>query len=136
MSLNDDLSHLFATFAGLMEIKGESVFKAIAFSKVSRILKDLTIDIRKACEDGTLKNIEGLGESSCRIINEFVKTGHSTDFDQVATSVPAGLLPMLEIPGLGPKTIALLWKQRSVTSLEELIKAIDSGGLAGLKGIG
>src|SRR5580704_9326363 len=136
MSLNDDLSNLFSTFAALMEIKGESPFKAIAFSKVSRILKDLTIDIRKACEDGTLRDIEGLGESSCRIITEFVKSGRSTDFDQVAASVPAGLLPLLEIPGLGPKTIALLWKERSVTSLEELVKAIDTGALAGLKGIG
>ena len=53
-------------FAALMELKGESVFKAIAFSKVSRIIRDLTTDIRKACEDGTLKEIEGLGESSCR----------------------------------------------------------------------
>ncbi len=136
MSLNDDLSNLFSTFAALMEIKGESPFKAIAFSKVSRILKDLTVDIRKACEEETLRDIEGLGESSCRIITEFVKTGRSTDFDQVAASVPAGLLPLLQIPGMGPKTIALLWKERSITTLEELVKAIDSGALAGLKGIG
>jgi DNA polymerase (family 10) len=127
MSLNDDLSELFSTFAALMEIKGASIFKAIAFSKVSRILKDLTVDLRKACDDGTLKDIEGLGESSCRIISEFVKTGRSTDFDEVAASVPGGLLPLLGIPGLGPKTIALLWKERNVTSLEELVKAIDSG---------
>jgi DNA polymerase/3'-5' exonuclease PolX len=51
MALNDDLSNLFSTFAALMEIKGASVFKAIAFSKVSRILKDLTVDIRQATED-------------------------------------------------------------------------------------
>ena len=61
MSLNDDLSNLFHTFAALMEIKGESAFKAIAFSKVSRILKDLPIDLRTAFEQGTLENIEGLG---------------------------------------------------------------------------
>ena len=136
MSLNDDLSNLFSNFAALMEIKGESPFKAIAFSKVSRILKDLAIDIRSACEAGTLKEIEGLGESSCRIITDFVKNGRSSDFDEVSQSVPAGLLPMLQIPGLGPKTISLLWKERNVTSLEELVKAIDSGSLAGLKGIG
>ena len=43
---------------------------------------------------------------------------------------------MLEIPGLGPKTIALLWKERNILGLEDLVKAIDSGTLAGLKGIG
>ena len=136
MSLNDDLANLFSTFAALMEIKGESTFKAIAFSKVGRILRDLPIDVRKACEDGTLKNIEGLGASSCRIITDYVKNGRSSDFDEVAASVPAGLLSLLDIPGMGPKTISLLWKQRNVTSLEELVKAIDSGALEGLKGVG
>ena len=136
MSLNDELSDLFGRFAALMEIKGESAFKAIAFSKVSRILRDLTIDLRKAVDDNTLKDIEGLGASSCRIITQYIKTGSSSDYEEVAASVPPGLPPLLEIPGLGPKTIALLWKERSVTTLEDLIKAIDSGALQGLKGIG
>ena len=136
MLLNNELSQLFKTLAAVMEIRGESPFKAIAFSKVSRILKDATFDVRKLCEEGKLGEVEGLGASSCKIINEYVQTGRSTDFEEVAASVPPGLLPLLDIPGLGPKTIALLWKQRGVTNLEELVKAIDGGALAGLKGIG
>ena len=136
MSLNHDLSELFASFAAIMEIRGESTFKAIAFSKVGRILKDLPDDVKRLCEDGTLKEIEGLGASSCRIIEEYVKTGRSTDYEEAAASVPAGLLGLLQIPGMGPKTISLLWKERNVTSLEDLVKAIDSGSLQGLKGIG
>jgi DNA polymerase (family 10) len=136
MSLNTELSDLFRNFAAIMEIRGESPFKAIAFSKVSRILKDMTFDIRQLCEQGKLAEVEGLGASSCKIISEYVKTGRSADFEEAAGSVPAGLLPLLDIPGLGPKTISMLWKQRGVTNLEELIKAIDSGALAGLKGIG
>jgi DNA polymerase (family 10) len=136
MSLNQELSDLFRTFSAIMEIRGESTFKAIAFSKVSRILKDLPQDIRTIAQEGRLSDIEGLGESSCRIINEYVKTGQSSDFNVVSQSVPAGLLPLLDIPGMGPKTISLLWKQRGVTSLEDLVKALDGGALAGLKGIG
>ncbi|MDB5304890.1 MAG: to polymerase beta family protein, partial [Phycisphaerales bacterium] len=136
MSINHELSDLFRNFASVMEIKGENPFKAIAFSKVSRILKDLAFDVKKAAEEGKLRDVEGLGESSLRIINEYLKTGRSTDFDEVAASVPAGLIPLLDIPGLGPKTIALLWKQRGVTNLEELVKAIDSGALEGIKGLG
>ncbi len=136
MSINTDLSDLFRTFAALMDIKGESAFKAIAFSKVSRILKDMTIDLEEACKNGTLKDLEGIGPSSQRIIEQFVKSGRSQDFDEVAASVPSGLIPMLDIPGLGPKTISLLWKERKITSIEELIAAIDKGKLDGLKGIG
>jgi DNA polymerase (family 10) len=136
MSLNSELSALFSTLAALMDIKGESTFKAIAFSKVSRILKDSTVDLAEAVREDKLKEIDGIGPSSQRIIEQYVKTGKSEDFDEVAASVPAGLLPMLEIPGLGPKTISLLWKERKITTLEELIKAMDSGKLDGLKGIG
>jgi len=136
MSLNTELSDLFRTFAALMDIKGESAFKAIAFSKVSRILKDMTLDLEQCCRDGKLKDLEGIGPSSQRIIEQFILTGKSKDFDEVAASVPAGLIPMLEIPGLGPKTIALLWKERNITSVEKLTKAIADGTLTDLKGIG
>jgi len=136
MSLNTELSNLFRTLAALMDIKGESPFKAIAFSKVSRILKDMTLDLREACRDGKLKDLEGIGPSSQRIIEQYVTTGKSEDFEEVAASVPAGLIPMLDIPSLGPKTIATLWKQRKITSVEELAQAIDAGKLEGLKGIG
>jgi DNA polymerase (family 10) len=136
MSLNQELSDVFSTLAAVMEIKGESPFKAIAFSKVSRILKDATFDVRKLCAEGTLAKVEGLGASSCKIITEYVQTGRSTDFEEVTASVPSGLLPLLEISGLGPKTISLLWKQRGVVNLEGLVKAIDDGALDGLKGIG
>ena len=136
MSLNGELSALFRTMAAILDIKGENRFAAIAFSKVSRILGDMTVDVRDAVGRGTLKDVEGVGASSRKVIEEYVRTGRSSDYESLATSVPAGLLPLLDIPGLGPKTIALLWQERGVTSLDELVKAIDEGRLAGLKGIG
>jgi DNA polymerase (family 10) len=136
MSLNHELSDLFKSMAAIMEIKGESVFKSIAFSKVSRLLKDMTLDIRKVHSEGKLKEVEGIGASSLKIIEEFITTGRSSDAESLAASVPAGLIPMLEIPGLGPKTIALFWKERDITSMEQLVKAIDEGRLDGLKGVG
>jgi DNA polymerase (family 10) len=71
MALNHELSAIFERMAQLMEIKGVSVFKAIAFHKVARILKDMTLDIRKCCEGGTLGEIEAIGESSRKIIEKY-----------------------------------------------------------------
>ncbi len=136
MALNQELSDLFRTLAALMDIKGESTFKAIAFSKVSRILKDMTLDLAECCREGKLKDLEGIGPSSQRIIEQFIASGKSIDFEEVAASVPAGLIPMLEIPSLGPKTIALLWKERNITTLEELVAAIEGKKLEGIKGLG
>ena len=136
MSLNHELAELFARMAAIMEIKGENAFKAIAFSKVSRILKDMTFDVREAVEKGTLEEINGIGKSSHKVIEDYVRTGRSVDHDELAASVPAGLLPLMEISGLGPKTISLFWKQRGITNLEGLVKALSDGSLEGLKGIG
>src|SRR5262249_571401 len=110
MSLNQQLSDLFMNFGRLLELKGANLFKVIAFQKVGRILNDMNLDMREAREKNTLKDIEGIGESSRRIIEEYIKTGKSAEYDELLASVPPGLLPMLEIPGLGPKTVALFWK--------------------------
>ncbi len=136
MPLPHDLSELFRKFSAIMEIKGESVFKAIAFSKVSRLLGDMTVDIRKYHDEGKLGELEGIGASSQKIIKEYIETGRSSDFDDVAATVPAGLIDMLGIPGLGPKTIGLFWKERNISSIDELVNALSEGKLAGLKGIG
>jgi DNA polymerase/3'-5' exonuclease PolX len=89
MSLNHELSDLFKTFSAVMEIKGESAFKAIAFSKVSRILKDATFDVRGLCEEGKLADVDGLGPSSCKIITEYIGTGRSTDYEEAIAGVPS-----------------------------------------------
>lgn len=136
MPLNQDLAELFQNFARLMELKGENVFKVIAFQKVGRILSELTTDIKTAFDEGKLNKIPGIGDSSQRIISEYIRTGRSSEYDEVAASVPAGLIPMMDIPSLGPKTIAMFWQEKGITSIDELVKAIDDGALAGLKGVG
>lgn len=136
MSIASDLADLFHTAAAVFEIKGESVFKAIAFSKIARVLDDTTVDLKKAVEDGSIATMDGVGKSSQKIIEEFVRTGRSTDIDELIASIPGGLLPLRKIPSLGPKTIGLFWQQRGVTSLGELVAALDGGKLDGLKGIG
>jgi len=136
MSLNAELSDLFGNLAALMELRGENVFKVIAFQKVSRIIRESNLDLKKCVDEGTLCNIEGIGKGSQQIIEEYISSGKSTVYEEITSSVPKGLVELMHIEGLGPKTINMLWKERDITSLDQLIKAIDSGALADLKGIG
>src|SRR6187399_2703128 len=136
MSLNQELADLFHSLAALMELRGENTFKVLAFQKVSRIIRESSIDFRKCMEEGKLCDIEGIGKGSQQIIEEFIQTGKSAVFEEVAASVPAGLVPLMSIEGLGPKTINLLWKERGITSLDELIKSLESGALKTVKGLG
>jgi DNA polymerase (family 10) len=136
MSLNTEVSNLFQTLAGVLQIKGAPVFKTIAFEKVARLLEESSIDIRKAIAEDRLKDIPGVGPTSRLIIEQYAATGHSDNVEEAIGDMPRGLIPMLQIPGLGPKTIQLLWKERGIESVEQLSKAIEEGKLAGLKGVG
>jgi DNA polymerase (family X) len=136
MSLNQQLGDLFHALAALMELRGDNTFKVLAFQKVSRIIRESNIDFKKCMEEGKLCDIEGIGKGSQQIIEEFIQAGKSSVFEEVAATVPAGLVPLMSIEGLGPKTINMLWKERGVTSLAELEKALDSGALKDVKGLG
>ena len=136
MSLNHDVADLFHSLSALMELKGDNVFKVIAFQKVGRIIRDSSIDLKRAMEEGKLGEIEGIGKASQQIIEEYIKSGKSTVFNEIAESVPAGLVELMQIEGLGPKTINTLWQQCGVTSLDQLVKAIEDGKVACIKGMG
>lgn len=136
MSLNQQLADLFHSLAALMELRGDNVFKVIAFQKVGRIIRESNIDFKKCMEEGKLCEIEGIGKGSQQVIEEFILTGKSSVFEEISASVPAGLVPLMSIEGLGPKTINMLWKERGITSLAELEKALESGALKGVKGLG
>ncbi len=136
MSTNQALANLFKTAAAVMEIRGEPIFKSIAFSKVSRLLDDMSVDVGKAVEDGSIATMTGIGKSSRKIIEDFVRTGISPDIEEIKASIPAGLIPMLAIPSLGPKTIALFWRERNITCIDQLKIAIETGQLEGIKGVG
>jgi DNA polymerase (family 10) len=136
MSLNHDIADLFHSLSALMELKGESVFKVIAFQKVGRILRESNIDLRRAMEEAKLGEIEGIGKSSQQIIEEYIRSGKSSVFNEIAESVPPGLVELMQIEGLGPRTINTLWKQCGVTSLDLLVKAIEEGKVACIKGMG
>jgi DNA polymerase (family 10) len=136
MSFNQELADLFQSLSALLELRGENVFKVIAFQKVGRIIRESNIDLKKCMEEGKLCEIEGIGKASQQIIEEYIQTGKSSVFEEVAASVPRGLVPLMSIEGLGPKTINLLWKERGITSLDELEKTLTSGALSGVKGLG
>src|SRR3954453_13867092 len=136
MWLNHERSDLFHNLSALMELKGENVFKVIAFAKVGRILRDLNIDMKRVIEEGKLCEVEGIGKASQQIIEEYVKTGKSSVYEEVSQTVPAGLVPLMRVEGPGPKTIHMLWQEKKITSLEELERSIESGELQKLKGIG
>lgn len=137
MATNADLSALFEEFASMLEILGANKFKVLAFQKVARTLDAMAEDAATlARSPGALEAVDGIGASSAAKIREFVDTGRIAELEDLRREVPAGLRDLLGISGIGPKTIALLWKERGVTDRATLKAKLAAGELAGIKGFG
>ncbi|MBE3130541.1 MAG: DNA polymerase/3'-5' exonuclease PolX [Acidobacteria bacterium] len=133
---NREVADLFDRIADALEIKGETGFKVVAYRKAARILQDMTEDVETVARDGRLKTIPGIGEGLAKKIGEYLETGTMTKYREVMTGVPESLLGLLEIQGLGGKTVHLMNKELGVKDLAGLKRAIADGSLAELYGMG
>lgn len=137
MSSNAELARLFTEMAAVMELTGENPFRIRATEKVARTLEDLTLDVSTLVDEPKrLVAIEGIGEGSAQRIVEFLRTGRIAEHDELLAKVPKGLLAVLGVPGLGPKTVKLLWEKGGVTDLASLKEALDSGTIEKLPRMG
>lgn len=133
---NRELADLFEKMADILEFKGENPFKISAYRKASRIIGDLTQDIEEIAEQGELKNIPGIGEGMAQKVVEYLKTGKISRFEEVKKGVPDELIAIMDIPGMGPKTLALIHKERGINNLSQLEKAVEDSSLTDLPGMG
>ncbi len=133
---NRELSDIFEQIADLLEILGQEPFRVNSYRKVGRIISDLPEDIAGLWERGTVSSLPGVGKGTAARIDEYIKTGKIGDHQSLLKQVPPGLPGLLEVAGLGPKTIAKAWKQLGVSGVEDLQQAIDDGRLASLPGLG
>ncbi len=134
---NAQLSALFAQMADVMQILDVDRFRVNAYARAARALEDQTQDVSDIGPNvAALTKIEGIGKGMAQRIAEFLDTGGIEEHEQLMGQIPPGLPALLDIPGLGPKTIAVLWNQGGVESLDDLKAKLESDELDGLPGIG
>jgi DNA polymerase (family 10) len=133
---NKEIAEIFEKMADILEFKGENPFKISAYRKASRIIGDLTQDIEEIAEKGKLKDVPGIGEGMAEKIAEYLKTGKISKFEEVKKGVSDELMAIMDIPGMGPKTLSMFHKEKGISNLSQLEKAVENGFLIGLPGIG
>ncbi len=137
MSFNDELAQIFTDMAAMLELTGATVFRVSAHQNTARAIKDLPGDIRDlADQKKKLVAIDGIGSGNADRIIEYIQTGEVKDHEELLEKVPRGLIDVLEIPGLGPKTVKLIWEKANITDLESLSNKLESGELEQLPRLG
>jgi DNA polymerase (family 10) len=133
---NRELADTFKLIADLSEIKGEIIYKTLAYRKAADSLAALDRDIKLYWKEDKLREIPGVGEAIAEKIDELLRTGKLKFLVKLEKEVPPSLAEWLRIPGLGPKKIALIWKSLHITTLAQLEKAARTGKLRDLPGMG
>ena len=135
---NIDYAHVFEEIADLLEIQGANPFRIRAYRNGARTIETLSQPLESLLEDpdARLEDLPGIGKDLAAKMRELYKTGQLQFIVELRQEVPASLVQIMHIPGLGPKRARLLWEGLEVTSPEELEEAAKSGALEGLPGFG
>ncbi len=129
-----EIATLFAQMADLLEYRGENPFRIRAYRRAAQNLESFSGDLERLAAEGRLTELSGIGADLADKIAEYLKTGAIAAIEQVQRMIPRGVLELLEVPGLGPKTAKLLTERLRIASVSELEDAARRHRLRGLPG--
>ena len=134
---NEEIARVFENLAALTELQGESAFKVRAYQRVVRVIEHLPRPLAQMVHEGEdLRQIPGIGEAISSKIQELVATGRMKTYEEAKAQFPEGVLTLMDVPGIGPKTAVRICNELGVSSVEELEQAIVEGALAALPRMG
>lgn len=134
---NADIAEAFEEIANLLEIQGENPFRVRAYRNAARTIAELGEDLSERIERGEeIVGIPGIGKELALKIGQMVITGRITQLEELRQTMPAGLLEMLRIPGLGPKRVKTFYHELNITDVNQLAEAARAKKIRELPGMG
>ncbi|MDP6453630.1 MAG: DNA polymerase/3'-5' exonuclease PolX [SAR202 cluster bacterium] len=134
---NGEIAEVFERISGLLEMKGEKSFTIRAYQRASRTIERLPTEVDAMVRNGEdLTEIPGIGKAISEKISELVNTGDLQYLTRLKDEFPPGILELMQIPGLGPKTTVRVWKELGVTTVDQLEAVVEDGSLAALPRLG
>ena len=133
---NAEIAQIFNKIADCLEFKGELSFRVTSYRRAARAMMDLTEDVEEILKREELKEIPGIGEGMAEKIEEYLKTGTMKRYEEARKGLPESLLSMMHIPGMGPKTVKVVYEKLKIESIDALEAAAKDGRLAELPSFG
>ena len=133
---NREIAEFLKRIGDMLDILGENRFKVLAYRRAADNILSLGQDIHTYWQAGTLQEIPGVGQAIADKIDELLATGHLEFYERLQDQVPVGVVSLLEIPDVGPRTAKLLWEELGLQSVAEVEDAARKGQLQQLPGLG
>ena len=135
--LNSDIARSLDKLADLLELEGANAFRIRAYRNAARVVSELPRSVTEMAADGEdLAELPGIGKDLAGKVETLAAAGHVAVLDEIERRTPAGLLALLDVPGLGPKRARLLNEQLGIAALADLVAAAKAGKIRKIRGFG
>jgi len=132
---NGDLARIFHEIGDMLEVKGELVFKTVAYHRAADAIGRNPVDLVAAYREGAKPKVPGVGAAISDKVSELARTGRLAFHERLRAEIPPSLVELLRIPGLGPKTVKQLYETLGIETLDDLRRAAESGSLREIRGL-
>jgi len=133
---NRDVVALLRRIGDMLDILGEDRFRVQAYRHAADNVESLGQEIADLWRAGRLQEVPGVGEALAKKLDELLRTGRLEYYERLQAQVPSGVVEMLAIPDVGPRTARLLWQEAGLTSIAAVEAAAEAGKLRALPGLG
>jgi len=130
---NSEVAGTLSEIADLLDLLGEK-FKPEAYRRAARSIEALPESLETIASRGDLRSIPGVGEAISEKVTEILRTGSLAYLERLRGQVPPGVLELMRLPGVGPKTARRFWAELGISGPAQLSEAIAAGRLSGVKG--
>jgi DNA polymerase (family 10) len=132
--LNEEIAGIFEKMSRVLAFKNAERFRILAYQRAAMSLADLKEDLATVAREGRLEEIPGIGKALARMIREYIRTKRIRQYDYERKRIPDELIDLMDVPGLGPKTLAAIHKRFRIQNIEQLRRALDTGLLLNMPG--
>ncbi|MFI5323743.1 MAG: helix-hairpin-helix domain-containing protein, partial [Thermodesulfobacteriota bacterium] len=136
MSKNSEIAEIFEHMSDMLSVLDENPFKIRAYKNAATNILELNEDLEDVAARNELEEIPGVGKDLAEKIKAYIETGKIKEYEKLKEKVPLELVDLLGIQGLGPKTLALLFKEYNVRNLTQLEKVLTGEEILKHKGMG
>jgi DNA polymerase (family X) len=133
---NDEVALLLENIAKMLEVRGETPYRIRAYWEAAQHIRAAPEDIDALAATGHLRDIPGVGSSIAEKIDDYLRTGRSSYYEDLKNQTEVQATDLLDVPSIGPGRASLLYQHLGITSVDELIEAADDGRLLSVPGIG
>jgi DNA polymerase (family 10) len=133
---NGEIAEAFEELASLYELDGAVVYRVVAYRNAAKAIRDSGVSVEEMARQGRVEELSGVGKTIAEKIDALLETGSIPSADKLKAKIPAGLVEITRIPGLGPKRAKLLHDHLGVSSLDDLRRAAEDGSLKDVPGFG